>query len=271
MDILFFKITLALYLFSTLGYIASLLIRKVQVAKVSTWILFSAFAFQAVSMIFRYVRMGHSPVIGWHDSLSFFAWAMTGTYLAFQLRTRTRILGAFVSPVAFFMMTAASIELGGTVSMPEILKGGLVPVHAVLSIAGEALFTLACCAGVMYLIQDDFIKRRRAPKLSRLLPPLRDLDRISHLSLLWGFPLLTLGTIAGAVWARTAWGSHWDWDPKQVWTLLAWLSYALVLHQRLAIGWSGRKAALLSIGVLLILLAASIGVSVFLTTAHRFI
>jgi cytochrome c-type biogenesis protein CcsB len=271
MDILFFKIALALYLLSTAGYIASLLVRRVQVAKVSTWILFSAFIVQCLSIVFRYVRMGHTPVIGLHDSLSFFAWAMTGTYLAFQLKTKTRVLGAFVSPVAFFMMMVASVRLGGDVSLPEILRGGLVPVHAVLSITGEALFALACCAGAMYLIQDGFIRHRHITNFSRLLPPLRDLDRISHVSLLWGFPLLTLGTIAGALWARTVWGSHWSWDPKQVWTLMAWFLYAFVLHQRLAIGWNGRKAALLSLGALFILLAALIGVSVFFTTAHRFV
>jgi len=88
MDILFFEMTLALYLLSTLGYAASLLVRKVQVAKASTWILFSAFLFQAASIALRYIRMGHTPVIGWYDSLSFFVWAMTGTYLAFQLKNK---------------------------------------------------------------------------------------------------------------------------------------------------------------------------------------
>ncbi len=271
MDILFFKMTLALYVLSTLGYGASLLVRKVQVAKASTWILFSAFLFQGASIALRYVKTGHTPVIGWYDSLSFFVWAMTGTYLAFQLRTKTRVLGAFVSPVAFFVMLAASVGLEGEVSLPGILKGSLVPVHAVLSIAGEALFALACCAGAMYLIQDGLLRQRRLTAFTRLLPPLEDLDRISHLSLLWGFPLLTLGTIAGALWARTVWGSHWSWDPKQVWTLLAWVLYAVVLHQRLAIGWNGRKAAILSIGALLVLLAAFIGVGMFFTTVHRFV
>ncbi len=271
MDSLFFKAALVLYLASTAGYIASLLIRRVQAAKISTWILVAAFCVQGASILLRYVRMGHTPVFGLHDTLSFFVWVMTGTYLAFQLRTKTRVLGAFVSPVAFFMMIVASVGLGGEVTLPLILQGGLVPVHAVLSIIGEALFALACCAGAMYLLQDGLIKHRRMTPLSRLLPPLQDLDRISHLSLLWGFPLLTLGAIAGAVWARTVWGSHWSWDPKQVWTLLAWFFYAVVLHQRLAIGWNGRKAALLSIGALIILLAALIGVSVFFTTAHRFV
>jgi ABC-type transport system involved in cytochrome c biogenesis permease subunit len=67
------------------------------------------------------------------------------------------------------------------------------------------------------------------------------------------------------------WGSPWSWDPKQVWTLLAWILYAVVLHQRLAIGWNGRKAALLSIGAFCIMLAAYVGMNLFLKTAHRFV
>jgi cytochrome c-type biogenesis protein CcsB len=270
MDILSFQLTLALYFLSTLGYIASLLIRKVHVAKIATWVLFAAFCVQGLSIALRYLRLGHTPVIGWHDSLSFFVLAMTGMYLAFQLKTKTRVLGVFVSPVATVLMVMASVRLAGDVTLPVILQGGLVVTHAVLSISGEALFALACCAGAMYLIQDGFIRHRRVTAVSRLLPPLQDLDRISHLSLLWGFPLLTLGTIAGALWARTVWGSHWNWDPKQVWTLMAWIFYAFVLHQRLAIGWSGRKAALLSIGALAVLLALLIGVNVFFTSVHRF-
>ena len=268
---LFFKIVLAAYLVSSLGYIASLWSKKILVARASTWVLFSAFLLQASSFVLRGLKTGYSPVINLHDSLSFFAWAMAGIYLAFQLKTTTRVLGAFVSPVAFLLMTVSSIGLGGEVHVPEILKGSLVPVHVTLSLLGEALFAVACFAGALYLIQDHFIKHKRVNSLSRVLPPLKDLDRINHLTLLWGFPLLTLGVIVGAIWARTAWGSHWNWDPKQVWTATAWLFYAALLHQRLAIGWSGRKAALLSIAAFIFLLFAFIGVGLLFPTVHRFL
>jgi len=105
--------------------------------------------------------------------------------------------------------------------------------------------------------------------MSRLLPPLGDLDRINHLCLLAGVLLLTLGVLAGSLWARIVWGSHWQWDPKQVWTLLVWGSYAFLLHQRLAIGWRGRTAARWSLALFVILLLLLIGLP-FLGTLHRF-
>ena len=150
------------------------------------------------------------------------------------------------------------------------LKGGLVTAHITLSVAGEALFALASCAGAMYLIQDRLIKYKTIGSFSRLLPSLKDLDKINYLCLLWGFPLLTLGVLAGSIWARTVWGSHWQWDPKQIWTLTTWLLYALLLHQRLAIGWKGHRVALFSLLAFILLLIGFIVEKLFFTTVHNF-
>jgi cytochrome c-type biogenesis protein CcsB len=273
MDIFLFKIALTAYFLSTLGYTASILIRRVLIAKTSTWVLFAAFAIHSGYIVFRLITTGHSPVVNLHESLSFIAWAISGSYLAFQMKTKTRILGAIVSPLALVLMieTSAFGGLAEGAALPSVLKGWWVSLHTVLALSGEALFALACCAGIMYLIQDNLIRRKKAYSFSRLLPPLRDLDRINHISILWGFPLLTLGIIAGAIWAHTVWGRHWQWDPKQVWTMITWFLYAFLLHQRLAFGWKGRKAAVFSIVAFGILLFAVIGVHIFFVTVHDFV
>jgi len=270
MGILFFKAALAAYFLSTAGYAISLLVKRVMVAKVSMWIFFAAFLLQTFYFGFRCIETGRSPVLGLHDAFSLIAWAMTGIYLAFQFKTKTRILGAFVSPAAFLLMVIASVRLGYYVALPAVLRGGLVAVHVILSVTGEAFFALASCAGAMYLIQDSLIKNKKGRSFSRLLPPLKDLDRINHICLLGGFPLLTLGILAGSIWARTVWGSHWQWDPKQIWTIMAWFLYASLLHQRLAIGWRGHKAAWFSIIAFVFLLLCVVAVS-FSTTLHRFV
>ncbi len=270
MDTLFFKAALAAYFVSTLGYTASLLAKRVAAAKVSMWILLFAFLVQSLAFGAKCVITRQIPIVDLYDTLSLIAWIMTGAYLAFQLKTKTRILGAFVSPIAFLLMIIASIRLGGPDSVPPILQGGLVALHIIFAVTGEAFFALASCAGAMYLVQDSLIKNKKGRSFSRLLPSLRDLDRINHLSLLGGFPLLTLGVLVGSVWARTAWGSNWQWDPKQVWTLTAWFLYAILLHQRLAIGWKGHKAAWFSI-LAFLFLAFCVVVSRLTTTLHSFI
>ena len=271
MVILSFKIAVVIYFISALGYLGSLYIRRVMAAKIATWVLALAFINHTVYFILAWAETGKLPVISIHETFSFFAWALSGIYLAFQVKTKTRVLGAFVSPIVFILMIVASTSLGGQVSIPLSLQGSLVPIHVILSVTGEALFALASCAGAMYLIQERLIKNKIVSSFRKILPSLTDLDRINHISLLLGFPMLTLGILVGSIWARTAWGSHWQWDPKQVWTLTAWIFYALILHQRLAIGWKGHKAALFSLLALGIILATLVVVNLLLVTAHTFI
>nr|YP_009258616.1 heme attachment to plastid cytochrome c [Cosmarium botrytis]ANI25560.1 heme attachment to plastid cytochrome c [Cosmarium botrytis] len=61
-----------------------------------------------------------------------------------------------------------------------------------------------------------------------------------------GFPLLTLGILSGAVWANEAWGSYWNWDPKETWALITWVIFAIYLHIRITKGWNGTKPALVA-------------------------
>jgi cytochrome c-type biogenesis protein CcsB len=270
MDRVFFYTALGIYLVSTVGYVCSLLIRRVWLARISAWIMGAAFGVHFLSFVFRYLTAGHSPIISIQNTLSLLAWLMTGIYLGLQFKTKTRVLGAFVSPVTVLLMIAASYRLEAPVSIPVILQGGLVPIHVILSVTGEALFVLASLAGAMYLIQDHFIKNKKVTSFTQFLPSLKELDRINHICLLWGFPLLTLGVIAGSIWARTAWGSHWQWDPKLIWTMLVWLIYAVLLHQRLAIGWKGHKAAVFSIAAFLVLLISFCIETLFFETVHNF-
>ncbi|MBN1382988.1 MAG: cytochrome c biogenesis protein CcsA [Deltaproteobacteria bacterium] len=271
MDVTFFYTALGVYLISAVGYVASILTRRVWVAKLSTWIMGAAFGVHFISFAFRYLATGHNPVVSIYDTLSLLAWILSGVYLVLQLKTKTRVLGAFVAPVTFLLMIAASYRMAGPVAIPPILRGGLVPFHVILSVTGEALFVLASLAGAMYLMQDHLIKNKKVTSFTRFLPSLKELDRINHICLLWGFPLLTLGVLAGSVWARTAWGSHWQWDPKQIWTVLVWLIYAVLLHQRLAIGWKGHKAALYSILAFLVLMVSFCIEAFFFETVHNFI
>jgi cytochrome c-type biogenesis protein CcsB len=268
---LVFDAALAVYLLSTIFFMIALFISKVRPAAIATWILALAFVIHGCSFIVRYSETGYSPLLAANDTLSFFAWVVTGIYLLMQVITKTRLLGAFVAPIVTIAMFIAWQGTPGHIGIPPILRGSLVVVHVALTVAGEALFVLASAAGAMYLLQDLFLKKRKAVAFARLFPSLRDLDRINHVCVLWGFPFLTFGVIAGSLWARTVWGSHWQWDPRQVWTLIVWATYAVLLHQRLAIGWKGHKAAVYSLAAFVMLLASLIVVRGFLPSAHTFV
>ncbi len=269
-QVFLFKAALAVYLASTVVYGGSLLERRVLTARFGAGLMLVALAIHTFYFLARLFAGGAPFVFDAYNALSFFAWAMAAVYLALQLKTKTRVLGAFVSPVISVLMVIASVDFGGRIAGATGLTGTLVSSHVMLSIAGEALFVVASLAGGMYLIQDYVLREKTDRRLIHLFPSLHDLDRINHICLLLGFPLLTLGVITGSFWARIVWGSHWQWDPKQVWTLFAWIFYAFLLHQRLAIGWQGRKAARWSLLVLAALFALLFLESLFIS-AHDFI
>jgi len=188
MEPLFFKAALAAYLAATAGYLVSLVARRVMVARIATWVLGLAVALHAVHFLEMYAERGLNVAVNVFEAVSLFAWIVSGAYLAFQVRTKTRVLGAIVAPFAVLLMMLASLGIEGTLAVPDALQGRLVPIHVALSLAGEGLFALASLAGVMYCIQDRQIRRRRIGGLARYLPSLGDLDRINHAGLLWGFP-----------------------------------------------------------------------------------
>ena len=180
-----------------------------------------------------------------HEALSFFAWATIGVYFLLHLKYRLEVLGAFISPVAVVLMVLASLFPKEIVPVEPVLNSFWLPIHVTLAIVGNAMFALGFAAGVMYLIQERQIKSKKIGAFYRRLPALKVLDDLNYRCLTWGFPFLTLGIITGSIWAESAWGTYWSWDPKQTWSLITWFLYAALLHGRLTVGWRGRRAAIL--------------------------
>ena len=271
LEMILFQLSLAFCALCTFGYLLSLLIKRVMLAKASTWVLIIAFGLLTLNLLTAFINSAGPVNLGSRAFFLFCAWATAGLYLAFQFKTKTRLLGAFISPFILFLMIAAAGQETGKSLLPENLRSWLTTLHLAFAIIGEALFVLASCAGAMFIIQNGLLKHKKLGKMSRLLPSLNDLDRINHLCLLWGFPLLTIGIIAGAVFAGMAWKTIWPADPKIIWSFAAWFIYGFLLHQRLAIGWRGSRMAVLSCAVFILFLLSFSVVRLYFTTLHDFI
>ncbi|MEL6469343.1 MAG: c-type cytochrome biogenesis protein CcsB [Cyanobacteria bacterium J06623_4] len=96
------------------------------------------------------------------------------------------------------------------------------------------------------------------------------LDNISYRIIGLGFPLLTIGIIAGAVWANEAWGSYWSWDPKETWALITWLVFAAYLHARITKGWQGRRPAILAASGFVVVWICYLGVNILGKGLHSY-
>ncbi len=272
-NILLFKITLILYSVSTVLYLVDVVRRKEKAGKtgkMARWILLGGFVLHCATLLVRYFEAGYTPVANLHESLSFFAWTLVGIFLLFDVRYRMTVLGAFSCPLAVILMLVGSTATTTIKEVNPALDSWWFPVHVTLAFLGNAVFTVAFIAGVMYLLQERMLKSKKFSALYYRLPSLDVLDSINYKCLSIGFPLMTMGIISGAVWANSAWGGYWRWDPKETWALITWFLYAALLHGRLTIGWRGRRAAIFAIIGFLCLLFTFLGVNLLLSDLHSF-
>ena len=130
----------------------------------------------------------------------------------------------------------------------------LLSLHIMLVFSAYALLFVSCLAGFTFLFQEGLLKRHRAPLRWAAIPPLESLEKFAHRMILWAYPLLTLGILFGALWAKREWGRYWGWDPKETFAFVTWLTYGAYLWIRHG-GWRGRKSLYLSLaGFLLVLI-----------------
>jgi len=270
MNTLFFKIVLVFYLAGTVTYLIYLIKQIPLISRVASGILVSGFVFHTISLVVRYFEAGYTPITNLHEAPSFFAWAIVGVYIVFEFKYKITALGAFISPVASILILVSSAFSKEITPLPPVLKSSWLPVHVILALLGDAIFAVAFCAGIMYLIQEHQIKSKRIGTFYYRLPSLKLLDDINHHCLTIGFPLLTLGMITGSVWARHVWGSFWSWDAKQVWSLLTWILYAILLHGRINVGWRGRRAALLAILGFFAVMFSFLGINTMFSGLHTY-
>jgi cytochrome c-type biogenesis protein CcsB len=270
MDILFFKIASLLYLLGTLAYLGYILFLKETLSKSATTFVIVGFASHTLAFLVRYAEAGYTPVTNLYESLSFFAWMVVGILLVVQLKYHVRVLGALLSPIALILMLFALALPKEIIPLAPVLKSFWHPFHVFFAFLGNAIFALAFCCGVMYLVQEHQLKSKKMGAITQRLPSLMVLDDLNYQSLKFGFPLLTLGIITGAIWAEYAWGRYWGWDPKETWSLITWFLYAASLHQRLTVGWRGRKAAIMAIAGFLAVLFTFLGVNLVLPGLHTY-
>ncbi|MDD3293354.1 MAG: c-type cytochrome biogenesis protein CcsB [Geobacteraceae bacterium] len=263
-----YNAALALYGLATLCYLVFFVRPAVMMGRICRWALGAGFACHCLYTFHRYFASGHTPITNPHESLSFFSLAVAGVFLAFQWRYRAVILGAFVMPVAFLMILASAFFPSSVGPLNPALKSGWLIIHAAGAFSAYAVFAVAFCAGVMYLLQEHYLKRKILGAMFHRLPSLDTLDDINYRCLAVGFPLLTAAIISGAIWAKAVWGEYWSWEPKQTWSLITWFVYAALLHGRLTTGWRGRRAAILAIAGFCVILFTYLGVNLLLPGHH---
>ena len=269
-------ITTFTYLFASFLYIAALVFRNTKIGVIATWFTVAALLIQTVGIGLRWAEsyqmgIGHAPLTNMYESVVFFAWTIVLFYLGIEWKFKTRTIGAFAVPLAFLAMAYASfgpINKGINPLIPALQSNWLLA-HVVTCFVGYAAFAIAAALGLMYLIKSRS-GAATGESGAGVLPPLKVLDDIIHKSIIFGFIWLSAGIITGAIWANSAWGTYWSWDPKETWSLITWFVYAITLHARYTRGISGKTIAWLSIVGLLAVIFTYYGVNFLLAGLHSY-
>jgi len=224
-----------------------------------------------ISLLARWIINQYFPLSNLYESLLFLTWCLTFAQILLEYKNKNIIIGTINSPICLFIVSFASfslpIDMQQASPLVPALRSNWLIMHVTIMMVSYATLMLGSLLSILFLVLGEInigkkrIKKSNNPNVLIMknhnnvakITLLESIDNLSYRTIGLGFPLLTIGIIAGAVWANEAWGSYWSWDPKETWALITWLIFASYLHSRLTKSWSGRKPAILaSIGFLVV-------------------
>jgi cytochrome c-type biogenesis protein CcsB len=212
--------------------------------RIGTAMMILGFVFLLAGVVLRGASAHRVPWGNMYEFSITGAMAFCGAYLFALKKYKLRWLGLPVS-IAILLTLGTAITLLYRPSAPLVpaLKSTWLAIHVSSAIASGGVFLLANCVAATYLILDKYERSGGRPNWALRLPTLESLDQLSYRLVAFVFPLWTFAIIAGAIWAESAWGRYWGWDPKETWAFITWVAYAAYLHARVTVGWKGRRAA----------------------------
>ncbi len=246
-----FAATGLLYAISMYFYVAIWFSQSKTVARLSTGFMLVAVLVNAGLFANMWVHAGRAPLKSLYETAVFLAFNIGFLYLVMERLFRTRVFGvvaaAFAVGSIVFALTKWDAEIQ---KLPAALQSGWFVPHVWVYFVGYAAVAIAAGISVIQLLSHHsaLVRRLLTVKAGSVLSGEElDLEAIAYAAIKFGFVLLTLGLLVGSVWAKSAWGDFWVWDPKENWSLVTWLVYGAYLHLRKVKGWRGDAAAWVAI------------------------
>ncbi|ROO90315.1 cytochrome c-type biogenesis protein CcsB [Actinocorallia herbida] len=232
----------------------------------------------AAAMITRGVAVERWPWANMYEFVVAICLAASTAYLVLVFKAKAKFLGAFVMVAVVLGLGAATIwlyqEAGAVV---PALESYWIAIHVTAAIIASGGFTVGFVASLLYLAAARYEARKAAAEAGAPKPGLLDrlpgadvLDGLAYKAIMFVFPIWTFAIIAGAIWADSAWGRYWGWDPKETWSFIVFAIYAGYLHARATAGWKGSKAAVVSVIGYAALLFNLVGVNIFFEGLHSY-
>nr|UAD87565.1 heme attachment to plastid cytochrome c [Gracilaria salicornia] len=252
------NISFALFLVNLMIYWINIAIKRSRILyTVGTTINISINLLISTSLLLRWIYNGYFPLSNLYESLVFLTWGLSFLQLILEQQNKSPFIGSITTPIGLFTIGFASLSLPENMKeaapLVPALRSNWLMMHVSIMMISYATLIIGSLLSILFLILHKIKNRINSNiesnytihHLSRITL-LQSIDNLSYRIIGLGFPLLTIGIIAGAVWANEAWGSYWSWDPKETWALITWLVFAAYLHSRLNKAWQGEKPAILA-------------------------
>ncbi len=262
-----FTMVMIIYFVSMILYFVFVAAKKEKIGKAAALLQTCGLVLHTAALVCRGIGAGRLPMTNQYEFATSFAWGLSLVGLIFVYKFRFPVLGAFAAPVVFLIIGYAAMQSKEVKGLMPALQSNWLGFHVSTAIIAYGAFGVSFVLGLLFLFRS---RMTEGSFWAQHVPEKEKLDLIGYRSVCLGLLFLTFTILTGAIWAERAWGSYWSWDPKETWSLVTWLIYAVYLHLRIRRGWRGRAAAIFAVVGFVCVIFTYIGVNTFLPGIHSY-
>jgi cytochrome c-type biogenesis protein CcsB len=267
-ETILFWITLVIYSLVCGGFIYSIVFKNPRTLPKLTVLLAVGFLLHTATIAARFASTGHLPWSGDYEYALMGGWFIICATLVVGWRDKgLQPVAAATVPLVTVMMGYGVMRHPVLTPLAASLRTSWLYIHVYFAWLAFCSYTLAMAAGVLYLLKQRTQQTGEAHPVFEKFPPLARLDELIFRYVVFGFITNSIMLVAGSIWAEGLWGSYWNWDPVETWSLISYLVYGIVIHLRVTLGWRDARQAWLVIASLSTVLISFFGVTFVVNTS----
>ena len=267
-EMIFYWVTLVIYALSASGFIYSIVFKNDRVMPKLTLFVLLGFLAHTAAIAARFNATGHLPWSGHYEYALMGGWfIICGTLIVGWQNKPLRCLAIVTVPLVVIMMGYGYMQNPGLTPKAASLKTIWLYIHVYFAWCAFGAYSLAMAAGSLYLLKLRDSGRPKQNPTYEKLPSLDRLDELIFRYVVFGFITDTIMIAAGGLWAKDLWGSYWNWDPVETWSLISWLIYGTFIHLRVTMGWRGTRLAWLAIAAISTVIISFFGVNFIVSSS----
>jgi cytochrome c-type biogenesis protein CcsB len=272
LDELLIAIALAAYTLGALALLFYFFTRRTWLRDVGAPLAIAGCVAQFAQLAARFEMTHVWPLLNLYGSLSLFSAMSVAIYIVFAYRYRLWFAGGLVLALAAIFLAYGVTWYEGTMPPVPSLQSYWAKIHVPIVVSSYAAFLVAFVFSCIYLLKY-YAQRRAGGAVAgwlAALPSLPQLDVIVYRAVAIGLPLISVGIITGAMWAKEAWGAYWQWDPKETAALFSWIIYLAYMHLHTRHAWRGLRTSWVSVIGFVSIIFCYLGVNIWISGLHSY-